>query len=453
MHKTFYSIRFLLTALFCTGSLFLPKISCSATLHEYLAALVEQHDRIHVAAYRHDATVSEVGQSRAGLLPSLDLTGDTGYESIYREYGADSDEWRYRATLTATQLLTDFGRTRAGVDRAQAVEERAQTNWEVVKEDVLLEGTTAYLNLIRNRERLEPARATVLGLRKQVSVEERLRDQGAGLSSDVLQAQAQLSGAQSVVEAYTGDLLTATNRFLNVFHVLPDNKEIDGMTLPVYIEMSLPESFAEALKIGESNSYLLALAKQEVVVAEQEVQVQERVLWPRLELFAKGDPRRNDDGTPGDRTAVSAGVKLTANLFRGFGDEEKIAEARSRLRAAKSNLAYIRRQVEEQVRNGWDRYHVAGKQAQLRQDQAASLEAFLRLAKKERIMGVRSLLDVLNGEMAVLGAQSSAISARVDRVIEACRLLHAMGALTVDTFLQKSTAATSSASAAGNATK
>ena len=49
-------------------------------------------------------------------------------------------------------------------------------------------------------------------------------------------------------------------------------------------------------------------------------------------------------------------------------------------------------------------------------------------------MGIRSLLDVLNGEMAVLGAQSSAVSARVDRIIQACRLLHAMGALTVDTF-------------------
>jgi len=436
MYHFFQGARFLVVIVFFCISMILvtPEFSSSTSLHKFLADLVEQHDRIHVSAYRLEAAGKEVGQSRSGLYPALDLTANTGYESIDREYGADTDKWRYRATLTATQLITDFGRTRAGVGRALAVEERALANWQMVKLDVLLEGATAYLNLVRARERLDPARQTVVGLRKQVSVEESLRDQGAGLASDVLQAQAQLAGAQAVAETFEGERLMASNRFLNVFHTLPDSKEVSSMTLPLYIEDSLPESFSEALTTGEANSFLLALAKQEVDVSEQELKVQERSLWPRVQLFAKGDPRRNDDGTPGDRTSVSAGIKLTSNLFRGYGDEKKIAAARSRLRAAKSNLAYVRRQVEEQVHNGWDGYLVAGKRARLLQEQTDDLEEFLRLAKKERIMGIRSLLDVLNGEMAVLGAQSSAVSARVDRIIQACSLLHAMGALTVDTF-------------------
>ncbi len=53
----------------------------------------------------------------------------------------------------------------------------------------------------------------------------------------------------------------------------------------------------------------------------------------------------------------------------------------------------------------------------------------LDLARKERELGRRSLLDLLNGEVALINAQSDAAAARVDEVIAAHRLLRAIGGL------------------------
>lgn len=44
-------------------------------------------------------------------------------------------------------------------------------------------------------------------------------------------------------------------------------------------------------------------------------------------------------------------------------------------------------------------------------------------------MGRRSLLDILNGEVSLLNAQSDATVARIDEVIAAYRLLRAVGRL------------------------
>jgi adhesin transport system outer membrane protein len=51
----------------------------------------------------------------------------------------------------------------------------------------------------------------------------------------------------------------------------------------------------------------------------------------------------------------------------------------------------------------------------------------LLLAKKERKMGTRSLLDVLNGEVNFINASAAAIAANQDTKIAAFNLFFAMG--------------------------
>lgn len=65
-------------------------------------------------------------------------------------------------------------------------------------------------------------------------------------------------------------------------------------------------------------------------------------------------------------------------------------------------------------------------------DQAVILEEFLELAKRERLLGTRSLLDVLNGEVGHLNALSEAVSAETDRAISLYNLFYAMGRLDFD---------------------
>jgi len=65
----------------------------------------------------------------------------------------------------------------------------------------------------------------------------------------------------------------------------------------------------------------------------------------------------------------------------------------------------------------------------LLRNQANIAAEFLTLARKERKLGKRSLLDVLNGETNLVNAESDAASAERDVDIAAFTLLAVMGKL------------------------
>ncbi len=71
---------------------------------------------------------------------------------------------------------------------------------------------------------------------------------------------------------------------------------------------------------------------------------------------------------------------------------------------------------------------------ELLNQQADILKEFLELAKKERKMGTRSLLDVLNGEVNYITALGSAIAAGEDTKIAAYTLLFTMGGISEQLF-------------------
>ena len=105
--------------------------------------------------------------------------------------------------------------------------------------------------------------------------------------------------------------------------------------------------------------------------------------------------------------------------------EKKIAE-QIRISVAEVGL---QDQIEEQARHAWSNLQTARENAALLRNQANISAEFLELARKERQLGKRSLIDVLSGETNLINAQSDAASAESDVVIAGLTLLSVMGQL------------------------
>lgn len=90
----------------------------------------------------------------------------------------------------------------------------------------------------------------------------------------------------------------------------------------------------------------------------------------------------------------------------------------------------------EEARNAWVSWETSRERADHLRNQVRIAERFLELARKEREMGRRSLLDILNGEVGLINAQSDATAAGIDEIIAAYRLLRATGQLSPGIFRQ-----------------
>ena len=90
--------------------------------------------------------------------------------------------------------------------------------------------------------------------------------------------------------------------------------------------------------------------------------------------------------------------------------------------------------ITQMLRTTWDGLSTAQKNAEFLTNQARISGEFLELARKERQAGNRTLLDVLNGETAFINAQSDAIAARIEVLINSFTLLSLMGGLSIDSI-------------------
>lgn len=402
---------------------------------EYIDKLLVEHDRILAAEQARDAARHGVRQAEAGWYPKLDLSGDVSREEIDRAgMDAATNKIKNTQTLRASQLIYDFGAASSGVSQAEFALLSAEEQLEFTRQSLMFEGAQAYLNTLRAVERLKYARRSEGNIKQQTGIEEALVERGAGLSSDVLQAKQQLAGAMALRVLYEGERATAANRFKAVFTTLPTPEDMRAFTRPPAPFTALPVSRKDAIRTAIKKNPQLNIARHAIDLAGEQVDIAEAAYFPTFNAFGQTVRKENDAGQSGVRGELAYGVEFRWNLFNGGADVAAVRAAEAGVRQAEFSIRDLNRTIEEQVRTAWDNLITFRTNAEFLNNQANILGEFLDLARKERKMGTRSLLDVLNAEVTSINAISAAVSAEIDTMVAAYNLIFAMGEMRRELF-------------------
>ncbi len=406
----------------------------SLDMKSLMSHLLTTHEEIKSYQDKVNGARFQLRQALGDYYPALDFFGDAGWEKIEKEYSQDTDESRHNITLKATQLITDFGKTTGTIDRSRVLLDQSKIRLESVKQRIMLEGLTAYINIVRARERLESAQYSEKRIKELTGIEKALVDKGAGLSTDVLQAKSQLSGAMAISVEVQGELKLAKNRFQAVFSHIPTPDEVDVLQSLPFPAGNLPATQQEAVEIALKNNPELQTTQFDLDLADKDISLVKSAFFPRLGLFASTTNADDDDGLDGYKRDYAVGLEFNYNLASGGSDMAALKSARAFKISAVNHYSYAKRLVKEQVRNSWENLTTLQQRESLLNQQADILLNFLELAKKERKMGTRSLLDVLNGEVNYINALGTAIAAKEDTKIAAYTLLFTMGAISEQLF-------------------
>lgn len=448
---TLYQIKYLCSGASVnkiTGTLFLAltllfggaESSYSKSLADLLPGLLVTHERVLAKQSQIEASTFGVEASRSGWFPRLDLTADTSSEQIGKP-GSQTDDYTTRERnmqqIRGTQLLYDFDATSLRVEQSKNVLEQSQFEAVSTKQDLLLEGIAAYLDVYKTYKQVEYASRSEERIKQQTGIEETLVKRGAGVSSDVLQAKQQLLGAMALRVNIEGELAKARARFRAVFGYAPELNEIREFEKPVLPADLLPATPDEAVDTASAESPLLKAAGASVEASSKQVEIDRTRFYPNFNLFAEARRRENDNGDLGVRDTSSFGVEMAWNLFSGFGDEAQLSASRATVAQARYSHADLKRTVEQSVRTAWQDLRTNRRNAKLLREQTDILGEFMDIAKRERTLGTRSLLDVLVAEVNYINAVSAAVAAETDAIRSGYTALHAMGKLDVALFENK----------------
>jgi len=394
--------------------------------------MIEAHDRIVGAKADVRAAENRAREALGDWYPVLEPTATHGYENIRNPHDTDTSLPFSEIDLSLTQLMWDFGATDAAVEKARLELVEARANLVGAEQDLMQEAVEAYVNLYRASRVLEFAKRSKDNIRKQTGLEEARVETGGGLSTDVLQAKRQLAGADAREIQSEGTLINARNRYRALFDNHPDEGSLQPVRLPLEL---LPTSLDDAIARAENNNNDLVLDRLAEAKARMDVHnTYGSELFPKIEGIVEQKWKNNVSGTVDLKREFVAKVEMSMSLNLGLTQVNTLRAAQLDLVSSARTVADTRRRIVEETRNAWQDLHTARLTAASRKNQADIAAAFLELAREERKLGNRSLIDVLTGETELINAQSDAESAESDVIIAAYKLLNIVGELTPGVF-------------------
>ena len=400
------------------------------SLPDLLLNLIENHDRINAAKNDLEAAHSRIRETRGAWFPEAQVDFNNGFQKRANPGTQDTTKRFNETTLSITQLLWDFGKTNTDVTISEKNHETAAISLHRVRQDLILEGITAYIQVYSASRRLTLSRQSEDNIKVQTELEDARVAGGAGFSTDVLQAKTELAEAQSRRVVAEGTLRNALSRYHALFRDMP--REIGTFALPPIPETLMPRTLDEAIEVGMKDNFQVRIDRLAADIAKDSVtRTRQDLFYPELSAVVETSHEKNLDGTIGQRNEQVAKVELTFPFNLGMTAFDSVDASRSSFKATIDRAADTQRTAEETIRLAWADLETARQNHEVRSAQIEIAAKFLELAREEREAGRRSLLDVLSGETRLINAQSDAVLTEVSIVQAAFRLLNAMGRLEV----------------------
>ena len=207
----------------------------------------------------------------------------------------------------------------------------------------------------------------------------------------------------------------------------------------------LPSTKAECVGLALANNFQIKTLRSAEQLARTSIrQTRATQLAPDLNLVVDSKFKDNISGIKGRTNEWIAKLELKYNFNVAGAAFNNINSTEYNLIATSNQLQDATNLIEEQAKNTFEQFEITRQTAAFLENQATISGEFLALAREERRLGTRSLIDVLSGETAEINALSDAEAANSQVAIAAYTLLFIIGELTVEAVETDDMAALSS---------
>ena len=387
----------------------------------------------------YNSTKEDITSAKAGYYPKLDLSIGVGIENTQ-----ERSDWEGISTLskdgdpvdssTLSVYQTSLKYTQnifAGFETYYQVEQQSSRTtssaYSYVEKvnDTSFKMVDTYLQVMRNKELLDTAKANVEINQEIFKKVQKLYDAGLTTLSEVNKIESSLSLAKSNYVVQENTLMDVK---YNMHRVLGRYLNTDEMTKPV-LNVALPATIEDAAQLAMENNPSLLVAAHNIKLAQATYKGSKSPFYPKVDIELSENMNSNLSGIQGDDNRFRAMAYLSYNFFNGYADSSTLQKNISKIHQEVERKNDLRRQVIEGLNLSWAANEKLGDQLDhLREYKKFSLKT-LTLYAKEYDLGRRSLLDLLSAQNDFIGAKQQIINTEYSMLFSKYRILDAMGTL------------------------
>lgn len=416
----------------CAGVLLLGSGSAQGeTLQNAIQYVLQTNPEIKAVSSNRLARDQEVIQAKGGYYPTLDASLSTGLDRRMHTFGTDPTLSRPKSTLfSLRQNVFQFGATQSEVRRQEARVQAQAYLLQGTSENVALQASKVYLNLLRNMELYDLAKENLLN-HERIGDQMKLRStSGVDRKADLDQVMGRLALAQSNVVIATANIMDAKTDYQAVVGRLPED-----LAMAPSMESSLPGSMDDAEQLAVKNYPILKSARADLEARQAQYETAKRDIYPKLDVAV--DYRwQTDVNYPNREEDLIANAVLRFNIFNGLRDKARITETLHLVDETKAILNNTQRQVIQSVRLSWEAYTAAKERVAYLEDYIKSTGSTAEAFAAQWNIGRRTMFDVLDTQAEYITAKSELVRANYDKMYAEYRVLNGMGKLVETLGLQ-----------------
>lgn len=419
MKKTFLFTLLTVTALGCNAH--------AATIYEAMGSAYANNPTLQAQRAYVRAIDEDVAIAKSGFRPTLALKGDYSDSHIHNDVIEANDGYDKSVSAVVSQPIFNGFSTRNTVKAADHTVKAEQSNLYNVEQQVLLEASTAYLNVLRDQSIVKLQKNNEKLLKKRLEETKVRFNVGEVTRTDVSQAEARYSQSRSDRIAAEGNLAASKAIYLQVVGQQPENLEE-----PKGIAELFPKSMDDAINFARSNNYALKAAQSALNAQVYKVAANTGALLPQVDFEAAAARGKTESKVTKDpeTNSFSWGVNMTVPLYSAGEDRAKIRQSKYQKWQAQEGVLEAERQMISSVSSNWE--YMVSNQAKIAsvKDQIRAYAIALDGVQQEEALGNRTVLDVLDAYQSLLNSNVEEVQARRDYYVSGLQLLLSMGKLT-----------------------
>lgn len=407
----------------------------SMTLRQVLDQVLARNPNLEAARATVQAAEARVQESNSGRLPNVDVTGSyTWIDPIPYILlpGPGGTENRlnfspnniYKANVTASYLVYDFGRRRAGVDLAKAQEQNSSAALQVLQQDLAYSAVQTFYSILflQRNERVQLQQIDNLNENLK-RVENRVRAESATefdrltFSTRLAAARNQLADVRNQLRVQQATLrrllgAPASARIRLVGTIEPTPKEYARGTL---------------LEQGK-NRPEVAQAQTSLDVARMQLQTAKKADVPTLGVFASGGVLNGyQPNIYANIWNYAAGATVSIPVFRGFKDKHLRQGAEANVRATQSRNVALQQQIDAEISIAFENLVAAREKLDNSAILVQQAEAAVVRARKRYEQAVSTSLELIDSEQALTNARLQELQAQFSYLSNQFSLKRAVG--------------------------
>lgn len=415
------------------------------TLQEAIALAYRTNPSLLAQRASQRALDESVVQARAGLRPTIDVSGDVGY-SFSRTRGGDrevdsngdgipdttinvptsnDDSTSAGVSIGLGQTIYSGGRIGHAITAAEANILAGRENLRDIEQQVLTSVIQAYADVIRDVEILRIRESNLTVLQRQLDEASARFEVGEITRTDVAQAEARLAQSNADLANARAQLSVSRAAYAAVVGQAPGTLE------PMPALPGVPTDFDAALDVAIQDNPTVRAATYTLQASEADVAAARAEYLPSVRLTSSYGATTDDLSgfNLGDRTSFQAGASISVPLFTGGLNQSRVAAALERANVAQIRVEGERRNVLQSVSSSFAQSLSARSSLLAGTEAVRAATVAAEGVRQEAQVGLRTTLDVLNQELELRNAEVTLASARRNEYVAQAQLLAAMGRL------------------------